>query len=267
VALERHRGSAFLASVAAHLTLGALALLAMRSAPPRHVVPTGTDVRQIQLVWMNEPGPGGGGGGGGDGTPEPPRRAELPGRDIRTVPTVKPRAFDSVKPEVEPEPVQQLVIPVVPMALGTEVLPGAIDALPATASQGPGADGGAGTGIGPGDGPGRGRGLGNGRDRGTGGESFQPGADVTMPVEIRKGSPQYTPEAMRARAQGAIMVECLVQTTGVCANIRVKQSFNPTFGLDQEAIKAATQWRFRPGMRRGEPVPVLVTMEIAFTLR
>lgn len=88
-----------------------------------------------------------------------------------------------------------------------------------------------------------------------------------MPVEIHKGSPQYTPEAMRARAQGAITVECLVQTTGVCANIRVKRSFNPTFGLDQEAIKAAAQWRFRPGMRRGEPVPVLVTMEIAFTLR
>jgi protein TonB len=95
----------------------------------------------------------------------------------------------------------------------------------------------------------------------------RPGGDVSMPIEIRKGTPQYTPEAMRARAQGAITVECLVQTTGVCANIRVKHSFNPTFGLDEEAIKAAAQWRFRPGMRRGEPVAVLVTMEIAFVLR
>ena len=221
----------------------------------------------MQLVWLNEPGPGGGGGGGGNHTPQPAQRAELPGKDRRTVPVVKPRASDRVKPEMEPAPIQQLVVPLVPMALGAEVLPGAIDALPATNSQGPGTDGGAGTGIGPGDGPGRGRGLGNGRDWGTGGEGPQPGADLTMPIEIRKGTPQYTPEAMRARAQGAITVECLVQTTGVCANIRVKHSFNPTFGLDQEAIKAATQWRFRPAMRHGEAVPVLVTMEIAFTLR
>jgi protein TonB len=265
VALERHRSPAFLVSAAAHLALGALALLGLRSAPARHV---GTESRQVQLIWLNEPrpGPGRGGGGGGDRMPEPPRRAELPGKEIRTVPTAKPRASDSMKPEVEPEPVQQLVAPFTPMALGTEVLPGAMDAVPASASQGPGSDRGAGTGIGPGDGPGRGPGFGKGRDGGTGGDSFQPG-DVTMPVEIHKGSPQYTPEAMRARAQGAITVECLVQTTGVCANIRVKRSFNPTFGLDQEAIKAAAQWRFRPGMRRGEPVPVLVTIEIAFTPR
>jgi protein TonB len=88
-----------------------------------------------------------------------------------------------------------------------------------------------------------------------------------MPTEIRKGTPRYTAEAMHARAQGAITVECVVQTTGVCTNIHVKHSFDPTFGLDQEAVKAAAQWRFRPGTRRGEPVPVLVTMEIAFALR
>jgi protein TonB len=88
-----------------------------------------------------------------------------------------------------------------------------------------------------------------------------------MPTEIHKGLPQYTTEAMRARVQGAILVECVVETTGVCTNIRVKRSFDPAFGLDQEAIRAASQWRFRPGTRRGEPVPVLVTMEIAFALR
>jgi protein TonB len=88
-----------------------------------------------------------------------------------------------------------------------------------------------------------------------------------MPIEIRKGTPQYTSEAMRARAQGAITVECVVQTNGVCTNIRVLRSLNPPFGLDQEAIKAAAQWRFRPGMRRGQPVPVVVTMQIEFAVR
>ena len=90
---------------------------------------------------------------------------------------------------------------------------------------------------------------------------------MTQPVEIRKGTPQYTADAMRARIQGSIIVECVVQTNGVCTNIHVTRSFDPAFGLDQEAIKAAGQWRFRPGRRRGEPVPVLVSMEIAFALR
>jgi protein TonB len=221
-------------------------------------------------VWLNELGPGGGGGGGGNAMPEPPRHAELRGRDARTVPAAEPRALDSsARSPHDREPVPEVVIPVVNLASSTDALPGAIDALPAapTNSQGPGAKGGAGTGDGPGDGPGRGRGLGDGSDRGTGGKLYQPGGDVTMPIEIRKGTPRYTPEAMAARAQGAITVECLVETTGICANIRVKHSFNPTFGLELEAIKAASQWRFRPGTRRGEPVPVLVTMEIAFALR
>lgn len=186
------------------------------------------------------------------------------------MPAAKPRALDpAVQPQTDRDPVQEVIIPAATLALGTDALPGAMDAPPAppTPSRGPGKGDGTGDGAGSGDGPGTGRGLGDGRDRGTGGGFYRPSGDVTMPIEIRKGTPQYTPEAMRARAQGAITVECLVQTTGVCADIRVRHSFNPTFGLEQEAIKAAGQWRFRPGMRRGEPVPVLVTMEIAFTLR
>jgi len=161
-----------------------------------------------------------------------------------------------------------LNIPVAALALGTETFPGAIEAPPSlAASQGPGDGGGTGTGRGTGDGRGRGPGLDDGVGGGTGGDVYRPGGGVTLPIEIHKGAPRYTAEAMRAHAQGAITVECVVQTTGVCTNIRVMRSLDPAFGLDQEAIKAAAQWRFRPGTRRGEPVPVLVTMEIAFALR
>jgi len=38
-------------------------------------------------------------------------------------------------------------------------------------------------------------------------------------------------------------------------------------GLDQEAIKAVKQWRFEPGTKDGKPVPVLMTIEMTFTLR
>jgi protein TonB len=195
----------------------------------------------------------------------------MPGRDAITVPAAKPREPDFSKPATpEPDPVPQLIIPVARQASAPDALTqiGAINALPSlTPSQGPGEGSGAGTGRGPGDGPGAGAGLGPGRDRGTGGDAYQPGNGVTMPVEIKKGVPRYTTEAMRARIQGSIMVECVVDTTGACTNIRVRRSFDPAFGLDQEAINAAAQWRFRPGMRLGQAVPVVVTMEIAFALR
>jgi outer membrane biosynthesis protein TonB len=38
-------------------------------------------------------------------------------------------------------------------------------------------------------------------------------------------------------------------------------------GDGQEAMKAARQWTFQPGMRQGEAVPVQVTIELAFSLR
>jgi hypothetical protein len=53
----------------------------------------------------------------------------------------------------------------------------------------------------------------------------------------------------------------------VCTDIHVVRSLDPTFGLDQKAVEAAGQWRFAPGTRLGEPVPVLVTIELTFTLR
>jgi protein TonB len=72
---------------------------------------------------------------------------------------------------------------------------------------------------------------------------------------------------MRAKIQGEVLLECVVGTDGNVGNIRVMRSLDSTFGLDQEAIKAARQWRFAPGTRFGEPVPVLVTIAIQFTLR
>jgi protein TonB len=72
---------------------------------------------------------------------------------------------------------------------------------------------------------------------------------------------------MRARIQGAVLIECVVQPTGQCSDVHVIRSLDPTFGLDQEAIAAARQWRFAPGTLRGEAVPVLVTIELTFTLR
>src|SRR5581483_1937435 len=161
------------------------------------------------------------------------------------------------------------VIPARELAAAANELPGAIEAPPGppTLSQGSGSGGGAGTGTGTGIGPGTGSGLGPGSGGGTGGGIYRPGSGVTTPILVREVKPQYTSDAMRAKIQGTVWVECVVKQDGTVGDVRVVRSLDPLFGLDQEAVKAARQWRFRPGLRNGEPVPVLITIELTFTLR
>ena len=142
-----------------------------------------------------------------------------------------------------------------------------MEGIPTSDSLGLGRGGGAGTGVGTGIGPGRGSGLGDGYGGGTGGGAYRPGNGVETPRLIREVKPQYTAQAMRAKIQGEVLLECVVLPDGSVGTIKVARSLDSSFGLDQEAIKAARQWRFAPGTRLGEPVPVLVTIAIAFTLR
>jgi TonB family protein len=58
-----------------------------------------------------------------------------------------------------------------------------------------------------------------------------------------------------------------VQADGTVGDVRVIRSLDSTFGLDQNAIKAVRQWRFEPGSQAGKPVPVIVSVELTFTLR
>jgi protein TonB len=72
---------------------------------------------------------------------------------------------------------------------------------------------------------------------------------------------------MRAKVQGTVLLQCVVRPDGSVTDIQVLRSLDSVFGLDQEAIKAARQWRFAPGTRMGAPVAVQITIELTFTLR
>jgi len=63
------------------------------------------------------------------------------------------------------------------------------------------------------------------------------------------------------------MVEAVVREDGSVGRVRVVRSLDRTFGLDEEALKAVKNWRFRPGKRQGANVAVLVEIELMFTLR
>jgi protein TonB len=254
------------ASVSAHIVMVLIAIAILNYAPERSAPPP--EMSLDRLIWLAEPGPGGGGGGGGNKTPEPPRKAELPGKAKITVP-IAPKAPSKPEPAKEPPPVEDVSIPAKTLASAEQTLPGVIESanLSATASQGAGSAGGAGTGTGTGMGSGQGSGLGAGFGGGTGGGAYRPGSGITNPRVVREVKPQYTADAMRAKVQGVVWLECIVLPDGTVGDAKVIRSLDPVFGLDQEAVKAARQWRFVPGMRQNEAVPVIVTIELTFTLR
>lgn len=265
---EKRLPNALGASVLSHGALLLLFFIVASLVPERVHQAILPDRLPEGVVWLSQEGPGGGGGGGGNQMKEPPKKAELPGQDKITVPVVKPPAVELKKPEPEPEPKQEVTIPAQTMAAAETTAPGAIESQAAgTVSQGTGTGGGAGTGVGTGMGPGQGSGLGPGWGGGTGGGAYRPGNGVLNPQLLREVKPQYTADAMRAKIQGAVWLECVVLSDGTVGEVRVIRSLDSTFGLDQEAIRAAKQWRFQPGTRFGEPVPVLVTIELTFTLR
>jgi len=266
-------GLSFVASATFDLLLALVLVFVSRI--PVHPVTTAAllpEQPNNNIIWLSEPGPGGGGGGGGNRMKEPPRQAELPGKDKITVPVQKPPTpvlEQQVAKNEPPVPIEALNIPAKSLAAAQDSLPGAIDGPPGppTLSQGSGSGGGAGTGSGTGIGPGTGSGLGPGSGGGTGGGVYRPGNGVTLPRVLREVRPNYTSDAMRAKVQGVVMLECVVRPDGSVGDVQVIHSLDDHFGLDQEAIKAAKQWRFAPGTRLGEPVPVLISIELTFTLR
>jgi protein TonB len=250
-------GGALGASLVTHAGLVGLWLLLVWLVPESVREAILPDQLPRQIVWLADPGPGGGGGGGNE-MPEPPAPAELPGQEEITVPAIEEPEPEPV-PE-EPVPLEaQLTIPAQTMAAASQVSPGVIESTQASASTG--------SGGGTGGGSGEGSGLGPGSGGGTGGGPFRPGSGVINPRVLREVKPQYTADAMRAKVQGTVLLECVVLPDGSVGEVEVVRSLDPTFGLDQEAVKAARQWVFAPGTRFGEPVAVLVTIELTFTLR
>jgi periplasmic protein TonB len=263
----RRMGGAFAISFLTQAAIIALVLIGFGTGAVQELI---TQVPS-EIIWLAEPGPGGGGGGGGNQMKEPPRKAELPGKDKITVPVAEP-PVEQPKPKApEPDPVEQLTIPAATLASAAASLPGALEAPPGppSPSLGAGTGGGSGTGTGTGIGPGVGSGLGPGSGGGTGGGVYRPGSGISNPRILREVKPQYTADAMRAKIQGIVLLRAVVNRDGSVGDVEVLRSLDSTFGLDQEAIKAARQWRFSPAIRAvtGEAVPVEVTIELTFTLR
>jgi periplasmic protein TonB len=95
----------------------------------------------------------------------------------------------------------------------------------------------------------------------------RPGQGVTAPQVVREVKPVYTESAKKERIQGTVAMDVVIQADGSVGDVAVTRSLDKQHGLDDEAVKAVKQWRFAPGKKDGKAVPVLVEIEMSFTLK
>ena len=118
------------------------------------------------------------------------------------------------------------------------------------------------TGSGPavGDGP-----PGNGSGPGDGEIAQALDARMTRPEVLFRVNPRYTEAARIARREGTVVVQATIDRTGHVTDVRLIKSLG--LGLDESAMGAVQQWRFKPAVLAGRPVPVYFQLSVNFNVR
>jgi protein TonB len=90
------------------------------------------------------------------------------------------------------------------------------------------------------------------------------GGAVRAPQKLREVNPVYPPMAQAARVQGIVIIEATIGEDGRVVNARILRSVAL---LDQAAIDAVRQWQYTPTLLNGQPVPVIMTVTVNFSLK
>ena len=90
---------------------------------------------------------------------------------------------------------------------------------------------------------------------------------VSLPRVVKQVGPQYTSEAMRQIIEGVVVLDVVVKCDGNVGDVKVTQSLDAVYGLDESAVKAMKQWEFKAGTKDGKAVNVRVEVRMKFTLQ
>jgi TonB family protein len=182
---------------------------------------------------------------GREAPPAPPRHPETPAPPTPPAP-----------PVVQPDPAA-LAAPIPPPA----TVPQPADAPPPTTTGSGDRNATDATGADP-------YGTGNGPRAGGGDEPALPiGGPITRPqiVPGTKVLPRYTEQARQTHLQGTVVLQATIDTAGNVVGVQVVKAL--PLGLDQEAVKAVSQWKFTPALLRGRPVKVYFNLTVDFEIR
>ena len=94
---------------------------------------------------------------------------------------------------------------------------------------------------------------------------YHPGINgVTIPRVIYSVTPEFSDEARDKHYQGSVLVSLIIGADGLPKNPRVVRALG--MGLDEKAIEAVKQYRFKPAEKDGTPVAVQMNVEVHFIL-
>lgn len=194
------------------------------------------------------------GGGGGSKGPTPVVKGHLP--KFEEHPIVPPTPPPPQQPKIAIEPTINVQKD---LKMATNNMPNI--GTPNSPIVGPMSGGG---GRGGGLGSGNGNGLGPGSGGNTGGGVYHVGGGVSEPVVIYQVEPEFSDEARKAKVAGNVLVSLIVGANGLPQNVRVIRGIG--MGLDERAVEAVRQYRFKPAMMNGKAVPVMMNVDVNFQI-
>jgi protein TonB len=89
--------------------------------------------------------------------------------------------------------------------------------------------------------------------------------DVQKPVKISDVQPQYTEIARKARIQGVVILQTIIDKDGNITDVKALKGL--PMGLTESAMEAVTQWKFKPATLNGKPVAVYFNLTVNFQLQ
>jgi protein TonB len=89
------------------------------------------------------------------------------------------------------------------------------------------------------------------------------GGRIQAPTKVLHVNPIYPSIALAARKEGLVILEALIAEDGSVRDVKV---LRPAPLFDEAALTAVRQWRFTPTLLNGEPVPIVMTVTVGFTL-
>jgi periplasmic protein TonB len=261
---KRDRKSSAISAVIHVIAISLLLLLALKA----HTIVTQQPSTIVMPVDFKEPIPpmilpvakamSGGGGGGAHEVVEaskghPPMVAKIQ--------VTNPQIIRIDRPKLEIAPTELVRMP------DDNSLPRlgvAQSQTVALVSQGKGSSSGFGQGIGGGIGSGHGSGVGPGSGGSYGGGLMSVGGGVSAPLLLHSVEPEFTDEARRANYQGSVSIKLIVDSQGNPQDVRLASHLG--MGLEEKAIEAVKQYKFRAAMYEGHPVSVQILMDVDFHL-
>ena len=91
------------------------------------------------------------------------------------------------------------------------------------------------------------------------------GGEVKAPEKLVAPQPQYTEIARKARIQGVVIVQAIIDREGNVTNVKVLKGL--PMGLEEAAVEAIKQWKFKPATLNGKPVTVYFNLTVNFKLQ